>query len=173
MPATYEPIQTQTLTVASADIFFNSIPQTYTDLVLVAQARMAGGSANVMGYRLNSDSGNNYSGTYLVGNGSSAASNRVNSDTFARVTNTIAVPDATGVFGLYIINFQNYTSTNISKVAISRGATNGNGGFNGTEASTTLWRKTPEAITSINILHGGGQQYAIGSTFTLYRIKAA
>jgi hypothetical protein len=173
MPATYEPIQTQTLTSTAGDIYFNSIPQTYTDLVLVARARIASGSANVMGYRLNSDSANNYSGTYLVGNGSSAASNRVSSDTFARVTNTIAVPDATDVFGLYIINFQNYTNTTTSKVAISRGNTHGNGAYNGTEASITLWRKTPEAITSINILHAGGQVYAIGSTFTLYGIKAA
>lgn len=172
MSATYEPIQTQTLTSAVGDVYFNSIPQTYTDLVLVAQARISSGSAGVMGYRLNSDSGNNYSGTYLVGNGSSAVSNRLSSGTYAPVCNTIAVPDATSVFGLYIINFQNYTNTTTFKPVLSRGATNGNGGFNGTESSVAVWRKTPEAITSINILHGSGGTYAIGSTFTLYGIKA-
>jgi hypothetical protein len=173
MPATYEPISTQTLTVAAADVYFNSIPQTYTDLVLVAQARTGGGSAGVIRYRLNGDNASNYSFTNFVGNGTSAASNRDASATSAAITNTIAVPDATSVFGLYIVNFQNYTNATTSKTAISRGSTIGNGAFNGSEVGISVWRKTPEAITSINILHGAGTQFAIGSTFTLYGIKAA
>ena len=83
MPATYEPINTQTLGTAVADVYFTSIPQTYTDLVLVISSNTS--SNTQTGYRLNSDSGNNYSDTRLSGDGASALSTRVNSDTFARI----------------------------------------------------------------------------------------
>ena len=172
MPATYEPISTQTLGTAIATVDFTSIPQTYTDLVLVVSARTTSG-ANVLQYRLNSDTASNYSGTYLTGDGTSAASYRISGATVASVHTLIAIPNATDTFGTYIINFQNYTNATTFKTAISRANTVGNGAYNGTEASVTLWRKTPEAITSINILNGGALSFAIGSTFTLYGVKAA
>lgn len=171
MTATYEPISTQTLSTATADIFFTSIPQTYTDLVLVAFAATTSG-ANVLGYRLNSDNASNYSGLYLTGNGGTAASSRISGATYASVHTLIAIPNATNTFGTYIVNFQNYSNATTFKTALARSNTLGNGLYNGLEASVTLWRKTPEAITSINVLNGGGLSFSVGSTFTLYGIKA-
>jgi hypothetical protein len=62
----------------------------------------------------------------------------------------------------------NYANTTTYKTAISRGSES----VNGVMAIVVLWRKTPEAITSILLKPSTGN-FDIGSTFTLYGIKAA
>jgi hypothetical protein len=168
MPATYEPISTQTLGTATADIFFNSIPQTYTDLVLVVTGTSA--SDSDAGFRLNSDNASNYSWTELYGTGSSAVSARTSSNTFGRF-NTYGGLSTTGRY-ILIANFMNYTNATTFKSVLSRSGNTANS-FPGTSAYVNLWRKTPEPITSINVLSTSGVNFAIGSTFTLYGIKAA
>jgi hypothetical protein len=42
-----------------------------------------------------------------------------------------------------------------------------------TGAVVGLWRKTPEAITSIDVLTLTADTFSIGTTFVLYGIKAA
>jgi len=166
MPATYEPISTQTLGSAVADVYFNSIPQTYTDLVLV----MVGGcAANAgIGYRFDSDSASNYSVTFLEGSGSAASSNRYTSETFLRIGYNATW--SSGLYNTAISHIQNYTNTTTNKTVLSRVGdfTNGYVG-----ASVGLWRKTPEALNSINIMTSNGNNFLAGSTFTLYGIKAA
>ena len=73
MPATYEPIATTTLGSAVNSFTFSSIPNTYTDLVLVVVVPTAA-SSGTFGLRFNSDTASNYSHTTLSGNGSSAVS---------------------------------------------------------------------------------------------------
>jgi hypothetical protein len=167
MTATYEPISTQTLASIVSDVYFTSIPQTYTDLVLVISANTA--SNTQTGYRLNSDSGNNYSDTRLSGTGSSALSTRVNSDTFARL-DWYGGADSSGRTVL-IAHFFNYTNATTRKTVLSRGD-NAGGLIAGSTAVASLWRATPAAITSINILTSSGATFSVGSTFTLYGIKA-
>ena len=79
MPAsnTYEPIATVILTNATNSVGFGSIPQTYTDLILIISAASTVAQDPII--RLNSDSGTNYSYTTLTGNGSSASSARATS----------------------------------------------------------------------------------------------
>jgi hypothetical protein len=166
MPATYEPIETQTLGTAVADVFFTSIPQTYTDLVLI----MTGGcAANAgIGYRFNADTTTNYSVTFLEGNGSAASSNRNSSQTFMRIG--FNATWSTDLTNTAISNIQNYTNTTTFKTVLSRvnGLTVGALG-----ASVGLWRKTPEALTALTVLTSNGSNFLVGSTFTLYGIKAA
>jgi hypothetical protein len=74
---TYVALDTQTLGSAAASVTFSSIPQTYTDLVLVIN----GYSINDVDWRFRMgngsiDSGSNYSGTYMYGDGSGASSYR-------------------------------------------------------------------------------------------------
>lgn len=168
MPATYEPISTQTLGTAVADVYFTSIPQTYTDLVLVISSNTS--SNTQTGYRLNSDTGNNYSETRMSGDGGTARAIRTNSDTFARL-DWYGGPDSTGRNTL-TVHFMNYTNTTSHKVVLSRGD-NAGGLIAGATAVVGRWRKTPEAITSINLLTTSGANFSVGSTFTLYGIKAA
>ena len=163
MPSTYEPIATQTLGSAVSTVTFSSITGTYTDLVLVFQ----GGSsidANIR-MQVNGDTASNYSWTQLGTNGTSVASFRNSSDTswlmnrYAYLSNNLNAN--------FIFNFMNYSNTTTNKTVINRS----NSAANGTDTTVGLWRSTA-AITSITFSLSGGN-YIVGSTFTLYGIKAA
>jgi hypothetical protein len=162
MPKTYTPIATTTISGSSTSNFtFSSISGSYTDLVLIGQIAETPSLGSLV-YRVNSDSGSNYSTTYLDGNGSSATSGRYTSQTEARATYEGV---GTG-FGTYIFNFQNYSNTTTYKTILGRASNAGNSA----EATVSLWRST-SAITSITIY--AGQNFASGSTFTLYGVKSA
>ena len=161
LPSTMTPIATITLS-SKAVVTFSSIPQTYTDLVLVVNA------ISSVGYnfrvRLNSDSSANvYSWTYITANGTTAssASQPSSSQTSMRISQFGYVDS---VPGTHIINFQNYANTSVFKTVLSR-ASNSN---NGLTANIGLYQSTA-AISSITTV----DSYDSGSTFTLYGIKAA
>lgn len=165
MALTYEPIQTTTLTSTQASVTFSSISSAYTDLVLIIQAKATSGSQNTMGLQFNSDTGTNYSRTSIQGNGTSATSTRGSNESMfyfaydAGADNTFA--------GNYIIHINNYSNSTTYKTALARS----NNANTATQARIGLWRST-SAINSIKIL-GDSLTYDVGSTFTLYGIKAA
>ena len=66
-----------------------------------------------------------------------------------------------------IVNFQNYANTNVFKTQINRSSS----AEIETVATVGMWRST-SAINQIQIL-SLSPNYDIGSTFTLYGIKAA
>jgi hypothetical protein len=165
MPQTYTPIATNTLGTAVPTVTFSSISQDYTDLVLVAATTSTSAATNFT-LRLGNgsvDTASNYSATRLVGNGSSATSG-TNSATvlnFGDVGNP-SIPTVN------IISIMNYTNTTTFKTILGRANTSDIQ----VQGLVGLWRKTPEAINIITIGTGSGN-FAIGSTFTLYGIKAA
>jgi hypothetical protein len=164
--ATYTQIATNTLGSAASSVTFSSIPGTYTDLVLVANVGCSSASQRA-GWRVNSDTGSNYSRTILVGTGSSTASDRESNATAAYgiFDATNGVP--TTLTGNFITQFQNYSNATTYKTALTR--YNDAGG--GTGVSVQLWRST-SAITSITFVLSGGNWIA-NSTFSLYGIAAA
>jgi hypothetical protein len=164
MPSTYEPIATQTLGSAAASVTFSSIPATYTDLIIVTQAISA--SADDVGIRFNSDSGTNYSQTWLSGNGSSAFSGRYSSSTSVYLD--IYGSMGTTLFNNANVQIMNYANTTTNKTFLSRS----NRAGAGVDAIVGLWRNTA-AITTIVLAPTSGVNFSTGSTFTLYGIKAA
>lgn len=166
MPATYETIATTTLGSNSTSVVFSSIPQTYTDLIIVFNGLNTSATAMDFECEFNSDSGNNYSETGLQGDGSSAISFR-HSNYSGAILGSIWSTGRATVIG----HFMNYANTTTYKTCLSRFSTP-SGGLVGTTVS--LWRNT-SAITSINFNQPAGQsgQFVSGSTFTLYGIKAA
>lgn len=166
MATTYEPIATTTLGSAQGTVSFSSISGSFTDLILVCNIAQSSG-ANSLRYRFNDDSGSNYSATHLYGNGSTASSGRESSATSAYI-NTTGTTTQEAVFILHVMNYSN-TTTN--KTAIGRG----NNASVGTDATVGLWRDT-SAINKISVAMGGSfptNNFASGSTFTLYGIAAA
>lgn len=166
---TYDELQTITVGSNTPNITFNSIPGTYTDLILVANmATTVAGWSGLL--RFNGDSGSNYSSTQLVGTGSAAIS--------SRGTNLPTIylgyyPDAFGQVGNnnFIVHIQNYSNTTTFKTVFARSNNNSTGGAtNAVEQAVGLWRNTA-AITSISIPAGSGNILA-GSTFSLYGVRA-
>jgi hypothetical protein len=167
MPTTYDSLATTTLSSAQSSVTFSSISGSYTDLVLIINAKGTGfsGSGTYPYVRYNSDSGTNYSRTYLAGNGSSASSSRGSSE------NLQYLVGGTYVDGSFTYNsitqFMNYSNSTTYKTMLSRA----NNASVQVDALVGLWRST-SAITSIVIYSSSGN-FDIGSTFTLYGIKSA
>ena len=162
MDKTYEPIATQTLGSAVASITFSSIPQIYTDLVLVSNAINT--TLQSCRLRFNNDAGTNYSENYLLGSGTAATAGRGNNLTNLDHNYTDTTPAA----GVTFIN--NYSNSATFKSVLMR--------WNNTGSSDPyvgfyvgLWRNTA-AINSIEVFVLSSTM-AIGSTYTLYGIKAA
>lgn len=159
--STYTPLASITLSAAASSVTFSGIPQTYTDLVLVlAGAQNTAGSNYI---ELNSDTGTNYSYTFMYGDGTSAASSRDSSKG----------PSQGGILFYFgtdqnnaILNFQNYSNTTTYKTILSR--SNGSGY---TSARVGLWRST-SAITQIKVYAGSTNTFNSGTTFNLYGIDA-
>jgi hypothetical protein len=170
MPSTYEPIATTTLGSNAATVTFSSITGSYTDLVLVINAGTSDGNEGAQ-FRLNSDSGSNYSVTHLSGTGSVASSGRGANLTTGRLTQAASLGATNSLTSNIIIQFMNYSNTATNKTVISRSNVT-TGTYPGVEAMVNLYRST-SAITAIELRMSGSGQYITGSTFTLYGIKAA
>jgi hypothetical protein len=160
MTATYEKIDSTTLTSTSSSVTFSSIPGTYTDLVLI-QNSIATSEFNIW-VRFNSDTGNNYSYTYFVGDGAgSGETGRSSNYSYMDAGGTNTSPATTAIF--YI---NSYSNTTTFKNLFSRvGSTSKVLGM-----YIGMWRST-SAITSVTTL-ASTSTFASGSTFTLYGIKA-
>jgi hypothetical protein len=170
MPSTYEPISTQTLATTAASVTFTSIPSTYTDLMVIISSTATNNNYDI-GMRYNSDSSTNYSMTALVFNADNSASayaaretsvSSIRSNT--NINNTIPNPLA--------LQINNYANTNAFKTSVSRSSVPSTG--YGLAATVGLWRSTA-AINEVTfvLLGGGSTTFKVGSTFTIYGIKAA
>jgi len=165
--STYTPIATQTLSSAAASVTFSSIPQGYTDLVVVVNTK-AGATDNAIYMRFNEDSASNYSTTELRGNGSAAGSTRASSQTAIYPSWYIA-PGTSNFSHNMILHLMNYSNGTTYKTTLSRA--NNTDVNQGTEATVGLWRST-SAITSIK-LYLDATTFSTGSTFSIYGILAA
>lgn len=167
MAATYEPIATVTASGSSGtQLVMSSIPQTYTDLVLIIND-IRTTTSNIY-VQCNGDTGSNYSLTYLTGNGSAASSGRNQNLSSGFYFDAFG---ASTTRGTGILNFQNYTNTTTNKTILCRYSN----ASSETIATIGLWRPSNLSsgnITSITIFLNTGN-FQSGSTFTLYGIKAA
>jgi hypothetical protein len=167
---TYTKIGSQTLGSAAASVTFSSIPQGYTDLVIVVgSATFSANSTFYMQY--NSDTGTNYSSTRLAGDGSAASSSRTTSANGAQIG--AANGQSSSVMQTCIVQLQNYSNTTTYKTALARWSRSDAE----VAATVSLWRNA-NAITSIQ-LYGGfangtkNSNMQTGTTVTLYGVKAA
>jgi hypothetical protein len=170
MPTTYEPITRTTLATASGEVVISNIPSTYTDLVLVINAgASSAGSGTYM--RFNTDtspSNTNYSGTHIVGTGSSTISNKYLD--FNAILPSWYVSEGASIASTTIAHIMDYSNTTTFKTIISRGNRATSDTDPGTVAVASVWRNT----SAINIIQLTlSNNYSVGSTFTLYGILKA
>lgn len=169
MPNTYTLIQSSTVGVAGTSSFiFNSIPSTYTDLLIKVSSRFnSNGTAN-LNFRFNSDSGGNYYWQNIQGTGSTVRSTRASATTLFAIEDGIQGTDTTAnVFGNAEIYIQNYSSSSQNKTIISRAITENNAQPTRLTITGGLWANS-SILSSIEISGATFVQY---STAYLYGIK--
>lgn len=168
MATTYTPIQSQTLASPVSSITFTSIPQTYTDLIIVSNT-LSGFSG--IGMRFNGDTGSNYSYANMTGNGTTAKMFRSGSTTDIQYNGWDYAAGSSTIPCITRMNVFDYTNTGKYKYTLMT-ASDGNSadGFD-IEFFTGTWRNTA-AITSITI-YVSAVNFSVGSIFTLYGIKGA
>lgn len=158
--STYTPIASLTLSAATSSVTFSGIPQTYTDLVIVASySRSASGNGLI---RFNSDTASNYSYVYILGDGTTASSSKQGNRTSA-----VFGYEGTNIQNTAIINIIGYSNSTTNKTFISRS----NDSTLGTVAWVNLWRNT-SAITSVELYPNSGN-FNSGSTFNIYGIDSS
>ncbi len=162
---TYIALATITLASNDGEIVFSNIPQSYRDLIIVANFQNSGtGSASRL--RLNGDTGSNYFSVWMVANGSTTGSSSESSQTSARLFGAATGP-SNAFSNIGTVQIMDYTATDKHKVVLGRfGSANTD-----TQASSIRWAST-SAISSITIFDVLGQTYQTGSTFSLYGVRS-
>lgn len=160
-------IEAKTVSSAVAYVEFTSIPQTYTDLKLVASARGSGTNTE-LSVRFNGDTGSNYPFVRAYGDGSGTNSTKT---TLTYVANNMLNQTnyTASTFGNGDFYIPNYTSSNYKSVSID-GVTENNSTGAFAMLSASNWANN-SAITSIKIFDNDGGNLVQYSTFYLYGIK--
>ena len=161
---TYDAIATYTLSSNTSNINFASIPNTYTDLILVSSIKVTVAAQGAK-FRFNGDTGSNYDGNVISGTGSVVGNDPLSTTVYGHLA-FYGPPDDTN-FSTNILQIMQYKNTNMFKTTFGRS----NRGYVGVSAISTTWKNTA-AITSIDIFPDTNQ-WATGSTFILYGITAA
>ena len=172
--STYTSIASQTLASAASSITFSSIPQGYTDLVVVANVQGQSNGCNIEIWFNGDNSASNYSSTTLYYAGASAASTRnSNTSKLNFGTNGGQPFSNANQFAFNSYNVQNYSNTTTYKTVL--GATRSpDGGYTGAgelDQAVGVWRSTA-AINSISIGVDNSKTMQAGSTFSIYGIAA-
>lgn len=157
----YTLIATQTLTAATGTVTFSNIPGTFKDLVLECYMKMT--TTNIQpALRFNSDSGTNYSGTYVQGDGTTTRSGRGSSQTYIYPNPGVGI--STNTDCVWLMNIQSYANTNVNKTIVTRFNSN-----SVVDGHVGLWRSTA-AINAISLVPESGN-FDTNSTFKLWGVS--
>ena len=165
---TYVALKKTTLTGSAASVTLDLTGITgYTDLVLVSSILGQSGTSYIPKITVNTDSGTNYSNTWIYGTGSAAGSGR-NTNATSIYLGQLNGYMTTGSPSTFITHLQNYSNTTTYKTVISRGSDAGAS----VDSTVGLWRST-SAITRIDLSLLSASNLQAGSTFSLYGIASA
>ena len=104
---------------------------------------------------------------FFFGDGSTAGSSRSSNSSKISCSYYGFPPSAASTFGVGIVHIMNYVNATTYKTLIARS----NNAGSGVDGNVGTWRNTA-AITSVTIFLDSGT-FSVGTTFTLYGIKAA
>lgn len=151
-------LATVTLQVATSEVTFSGIPNTYRDLILVASGKFTS-SNSLIRIRLGNnsvDTASNYYTTYASGTNGSISSESYNENymTGGRWDN---------VSGMYTAQLLDYSSTDKHKTVLVRV---GSAGYGSAQMNSHRWAST----SAVNILQviSSDNTFTSGSTFSLY-----
>lgn len=175
----YESIATATGNGSASTITFSSIPSTYKHLQIrgIGKATVTTQASGLLNIQCNGDTGSNYARHSLRGDGTTVAASGTASTTNTRFQDALAYSQTSpinmsNIFGAFIIDIHDYSST--SKYKTVRGF----GGLDANNSSVDLeinlisgvWMNTA-AISSITL--SANDPFTTTTTFALYGIKGA
>ena len=169
----YESIATAIVgSGGSPDITFSSIPSTYKHLQIRGIYRPASAASPPYNtfFRVNADSGSNYSRHFLSGDGAStpSASGQA-SQAYGWLPYHLGSSSLANTFNTVVIDVLDYANTSKNKTIRSIGGYDANGsGY--IQLVSSAWLST-SAITSFTIYTGNLGNFAQYSHFALYGIK--
>jgi hypothetical protein len=157
-------IESKTLGTAVSTVSFESIPQTFTDLVLLASTRSSRtGAAGFIGAYINNTT-INQSVRRLAGDGSGVSSSAENNNWAFISASAIDTANTFNNVSIYVPNYTGSTAKSFSVDAVSEN--------NGTTArqiiTAGLWNSTT-AITSLQLIDPNGN-FVVGSVLSLYGV---
>lgn len=170
MPSTYTLISSNVLSTNTANVVFNSIPQTYTDLILRLSTRETPAAPTTTFYLKFNALTTGYSDTYVsTASGTppfSARNTGGSSFEIGADPGSTATANTFSSVEIYIPNYAGSTNKPISAFSVSENnsSTNGNSDI---RMDASLLSNTA-AITSITVM---GANFVSGSSFYLYGIK--
>jgi hypothetical protein len=159
---TYELISTTILGGTASSVTFSNLGD-YSSTYKHLQLRVAGNNttSGAWRFRLNGDTGNNYSYHLLFGNGSSVASVNGTSESSGYFGFATANANVSAASVMDILDFASTTKNKTTRTL------NGDVNFNVILASSA-WYST-DAVTSLTLL--ANVNFVTGSRFSLYGIK--
>ena len=173
MALTYVAIATVTVgSGGAASIDFSSIPNTFTDLILLVSHRTTqavGATSSALDYRFNGSTSNR-AYRWLYAEGSTVGSaNNTNALLVGATVGTTGTANTFASASIYIPNYAGSTNKSSSVDNVSEGNSTTD---NQLSLIANLWSNTA-AIDQITIyVAAGAQNFAQYSTATLYGIKA-
>lgn len=172
MAATYEPIATTTLSSPVSSITFSSIPSTFTDLRLVLSCPGFSSYNDLTAFEFNNDTGSNYALCRLRGDGSSATSSAVSSDTKLTPMNA----NTSAGYPFFItFDILSYANTSVYKTALISFNNDQFGSSGNIGRCVGIWRSA-SALSTIKIYTGINaifNTFPNNTTATIYGILKA
>jgi hypothetical protein len=160
----------------SSSVILSGIPSDYAHLQVrvFAQTNRTVYGRDSLHLRANSDSGSSYSYHYLIGDGATTGSGGSTSQDKIRTPEIGTTTAGSNIFGAFIVDILDYSSTSKNKTVRMIGGGDHNGTVAGLgaqiEVSSGAWYST-SAITSLTFTPAIGSSITQYSSFALYGIK--
>lgn len=167
----YESIATVTTTAGATSVTFSSIAQTYQSLQVRYIARRNDTGNFYLYIKPNGDTGTTNKAYHeLKGDGSTVSATGASAGSLIELARATSATQSSGIFGVGIIDIQDYTNTTRNKTIRTFSGYDANG--SGEVWLSSGFMTSTAALTSIEIT-GGGDPFAAGCVFALYGIKGA
>jgi hypothetical protein len=174
--AVWNAIEHQELSSGATSVSFTSIPASYDHLVLLSSARSDASAYNdYINFRVNNDSGNNYSRRAMNANTTTpgAVSGSGNNVwIYQYMPAASALSDNFGTMETWFIDYSNTTTLKqIMSQSVNANHSTTDSQW-GTRFAGGVWSSTA-AIDRVDALTSGGDDFVQYSSFTLYGINGA
>lgn len=169
MALTYTLITSQVLNTNTTNVYIDSIPNTYTDLLLKTSMRSTNSTSDLLYVKVNGVGTSLYSSVRLMGNGSSITSNVAQGSPFEfgyQVTGSSATTNTFSSFEFYIPSYNLSQSKPMGGWVVNENAINQPVNM---MLMASLFRST-SGVNSLELFPGFGS-FVPGSSFYLYGIN--